>query len=100
MQDFKYYAPTEVVFGKDAEEHLVEMINKYGGKIIIWEDLGEECNIPIWCQTIKPKKKISVSGYKNTKKILVLGYKIKEKISVSGYKNTKKISVSGYKIER
>lgn len=24
MQDFKYYAPTEVVFGKDAEEHLVE----------------------------------------------------------------------------
>lgn len=62
--------------------------------------MGEECNIPIWCQTIKPKKKISVSGYKNTKKILVLGYKIKEKISVSGYKNTKKISVSGYKIEK
>ena len=57
--------------------------------------MGEECNIPIWCQTIKPKKKISVSGYKNTKKILVLGYKIKEKISVSGYKIEKKILVSG-----
>ena len=35
MQDFKYYAPTEVVFGKDAEEHLVEMINKYGGKKVL-----------------------------------------------------------------
>ena len=35
MQDFKYYTPTEVVFGKDAEEHLVEMINKYGGKKVL-----------------------------------------------------------------
>ena len=35
MQDFKYYAPTEVVFGKDAEVHLVEMINKYGGKKVL-----------------------------------------------------------------
>lgn len=56
--------------------------------------MSEECNIPIWCQTIKSKKKILVSGYKNTKKILVLGYKIKEKISVSGYKIEKKILVS------
>ena len=35
MQDFKYYAPTEVVFGKDSESHLVEMINKYGGKKVL-----------------------------------------------------------------
>lgn len=31
MQDFRFYAPTEVVFGREAETHLVEMIKKYGG---------------------------------------------------------------------
>ncbi len=35
MQDFKFYAPTEVIFGKEAEEHLVEMIKKYGGKKVL-----------------------------------------------------------------
>lgn len=35
MQDFNYYAPTEVVFGKDAEGRLVEMIRKYGGKKVL-----------------------------------------------------------------
>ena len=36
MKDFKFYAPTEVVFGKESEEHLVEMIKKYGGhKVLI-----------------------------------------------------------------
>ncbi len=35
MEDFKYYAPTEVVFGKDSEEQLVEMIKKYGGKKVL-----------------------------------------------------------------
>ncbi len=35
MQDFKFYAPTEVIFGKDSEEHLVEMIKKYGGHKVL-----------------------------------------------------------------
>ncbi len=35
MEDFKYYAPTEVIFGKDSEEHLVEMIKKYGGRKVL-----------------------------------------------------------------
>ena len=35
MQDFRFYAPTEVVFGKDSEEHLVEMIKKYGGHKVL-----------------------------------------------------------------
>ncbi len=35
MEDFKYYAPTEVIFGKDSEEQLVEMIKKYGGKKVL-----------------------------------------------------------------
>lgn len=56
--------------------------------------MSEECNIPIWCQTIKSKKKILVSDYKIKEKILVLDYKIKEKILVSGYKIEKKILVS------
>ena len=28
MVDFRFYAPTEVVFGKESEEHLVEMVRK------------------------------------------------------------------------
>ena len=35
MQDFKFYAPTEVIFGKESEEHLVEMIKKYGGRKVL-----------------------------------------------------------------
>lgn len=32
MVDFNYYAPTEVVFGKESEEQLALLIKKYGGK--------------------------------------------------------------------
>ena len=35
MVDFKFYAPTEVIFGKNSEEHLVEMIKKYGGSKVL-----------------------------------------------------------------
>ena len=36
MVDFKYFAPTEVVFGKDSEKRLAEMVRKYGGtKVLI-----------------------------------------------------------------
>lgn len=35
MVDFKYYTPTEVVFGKDAESHIAEMIHKYGGTRVL-----------------------------------------------------------------
>jgi hypothetical protein len=36
MVDFKYYTPTEVVFGKDSEKRLAEMVRKYGGtKVLI-----------------------------------------------------------------
>lgn len=36
MVDFKYYTPTEVVFGKDSERHLAELVRKYGGtKVLI-----------------------------------------------------------------
>ncbi len=31
MKDFVYYAPTEIVFGKDAELKAASMIQKYGG---------------------------------------------------------------------
>lgn len=31
MKDFTYYAPTDVVFGRDAESHIVEMIKRHGG---------------------------------------------------------------------
>lgn len=35
MQDFKYYAPTEVVFGRTAEEETAKMVKKYGGKKVL-----------------------------------------------------------------
>ena len=36
MKDFNYYAPTEVVFGRDSESKVAQMIRKYGGtKVLI-----------------------------------------------------------------
>ena len=35
MVDFKYYAPTEVVFGKDSEQHLAGLVRKYGGTRVL-----------------------------------------------------------------
>ena len=36
MRDFKYYTPTEVVFGKDSEEALLWLLGKYGAhKVLI-----------------------------------------------------------------
>ena len=35
MVDFRFYAPTEVVFGKESEEQLVEMVRKYGGRKLL-----------------------------------------------------------------
>ncbi len=32
MNNFRFYAPTEVVFGKDAENDLGETAKKYGKK--------------------------------------------------------------------
>ena len=36
MVDFKYYTPTEVVFGKDSEAQLPGLVRKWGGtKVLI-----------------------------------------------------------------
>lgn len=35
MKDFKYYAPTEVVFGKESEEQVAELVKKHGGHRIL-----------------------------------------------------------------
>lgn len=35
MQNFNYYAPTEVVFGNDAEEQVATLIKKYGGTKVL-----------------------------------------------------------------
>ena len=35
MQNFKYYAPTHVVFGKGAENQVAELIRKYGGNKVL-----------------------------------------------------------------
>ena len=35
MQDFIYYAPTEVVFGKKSESKVAELVTKYGGHKVL-----------------------------------------------------------------
>ena len=35
MKDFKYYAPTEVVFGEQSEEQVARLIKKYGGTKVL-----------------------------------------------------------------
>lgn len=35
MKDFIYYAPTEVVFGKESEEKVASLIKKYGGSRVL-----------------------------------------------------------------
>ncbi|MBQ6767216.1 MAG: iron-containing alcohol dehydrogenase [Prevotella sp.] len=35
MKDFKYFAPTEVVFGKTSEEQVADLVRKYGGRKVL-----------------------------------------------------------------
>lgn len=35
MKDFNYYAPTEVVFGKESEEQVAQLVKKYGGHRVL-----------------------------------------------------------------
>ncbi len=35
MVDFNYYTPTEVVFGKESEEKVAQMVKKYGGSKVL-----------------------------------------------------------------
>ena len=35
MRDFVYYAPTEVVFGKESEEQVAGLVRKYGGHKVL-----------------------------------------------------------------
>ena len=35
MKDFVYYAPTEVVFGKESEEQVARLVKKYGGHKVL-----------------------------------------------------------------
>ncbi|MBO4827616.1 MAG: iron-containing alcohol dehydrogenase [Prevotella sp.] len=35
MKDFNYYAPTEVMFGEHAEEHVAPLVKKYGGTKVL-----------------------------------------------------------------
>lgn len=35
MKDFNYYAPTEIVFGKESEEQVARLVRKYGGTKVL-----------------------------------------------------------------
>ena len=35
MFDFKYFTPTKVVFGKNSEEKVAELVQEFGGKKLL-----------------------------------------------------------------
>ena len=35
MKDFRFYAPTEVVFGEQSEEQVASLVKKYGGTKVL-----------------------------------------------------------------
>ncbi len=35
MKDFNYYAPTEVAFGKESEQQVAGLVEKYGGTKVL-----------------------------------------------------------------
>ena len=35
MKDFNYYAPTEVVFGRESEEQVAKLVKRYGGHKVL-----------------------------------------------------------------
>lgn len=35
MKNFNYYAPTQVVFGRNTETQVAELIKKYGGSKVL-----------------------------------------------------------------
>ncbi len=41
MKDFNFYAPTEVVFGRESEQHISSLVRKYGGSRVLLHYGGE-----------------------------------------------------------
>lgn len=35
MQNFQYFSPTQVVFGRDTENQVAELVKKYGGSSVL-----------------------------------------------------------------
>ncbi len=35
MKDFKFYAPTQVVFGRESEKQVAQLVKKYGGTKVL-----------------------------------------------------------------
>ena len=45
MVDFSYHAPTEVVFGKNSEQHIAALVKKYGGTKLLLHYGGIPCEM-------------------------------------------------------
>lgn len=41
MQNFQYYAPTQVVFGRDTENQVAELVKEYGGSRVLLHNGGQ-----------------------------------------------------------
>lgn len=60
MVDFNYYTPTEVMFGKNAEDSLPSLVRKYGGtKVLIHYGSGSVVRSGLLQQT---KQRLDASG--------------------------------------
>ncbi len=45
MKDFNFYAPTEIVFGKQAEEQVAALVKKYGGSKVLIHYGGKSAKV-------------------------------------------------------
>lgn len=52
MQNFQYYAPTQVVFGRDTDNQVAELVKKCGGSRVLlhngWLSAVKSGLIAIW----------------------------------------------------
>ena len=46
MRNFQYYAPTQVVFGRDTENQVAELVKKYGGSRVLLHYGGQSAVKP------------------------------------------------------
>ena len=46
MFDFKYYTPTKVVFGRNTEQQVADLIKEFGGKKVLTQrEIAQKLNI-------------------------------------------------------
>ena len=50
MYNFKFYAPTKVVFGRNTEEQLTDLVREFGGKKLLIHYGGAASSALVSCR--------------------------------------------------